>query len=424
MVEDTNSPAFPPGRGRAVPLLTRRTALRLGLGSVLGASPLLCGFPSSHAATQGFVRGRHVVLVELSGANDGLNSVIPYTDAAYYDARPTLAVQRDDVIRLDNRFGFHPKMTGAAEIWEAGSLAVLHGLGYPAPNKSHFASIALWNSGGDGTRAGRRGWITGPLSAEQNRVDAHGVSFGGDLGVFDNNQGIWLTMGSPDTLVVDGAQMQNSAAPQNTEGMPNSIANPALSLVLDRKAQLLNSLKTLETKLASNRWQPQRQGFNSDLGQQLSHVARLIAVDADIPAFHVTLGGFDTHRDQGYRHARLMDDLFTSIAAFRREMRSIGRWDDVVLVTYSEFGRRVIENGSRGTDHGTAAPHFIAGGSVRGGFYGVPPSLTDLDPEGDLKHSMDYRAMYQALLEQWLGIQTPTDFSSYTSHALEGLFQA
>lgn len=402
-----------PGGGR-LSHPSRRAVLKAGLFGCLAGVPLLQPFGPAQAAT----RRRYVVLVELSGANDGLNSVIPYTDPVYYAARPTLAIPRDTVIRIDSRFGFHPKMAGAAEIWDKGELAILHGLGYPAPNRSHFASIALWNSGGDGTRAGRQGWITRSLVSQNRPVDAHGVSFGGDLGVFESNQGIWLTMGSPDALVADGAHMQGMAEDFGS----HNVQNPALSLVLDRKAHLTKSLHTLERKLAANSWRPQRRGFDTELGSQLSHVARLIAAEANIPAFHVTLGGFDTHRDQGFRHARLMDTLFTSFSAFRREMVSIGRWEDVVLVTYSEFGRGIVENGSRGTDHGTAAPHFIAGGAVRGGFYGEAPSLSDLDQDQDLIYSMDYRAMYHALLDQWLGIKAQTGFSDFQSKNLVNLF--
>lgn len=339
--------------------------------------------------------GRRLVLVELSGANDGLNTVIPYRDHRYRELRPQLGIERKDMITLDSELALHGAMRKAMSAWEGGDLAIVHGLGYPNPNRSHFKSIALWETGGDGNGSGRSGWLTDAVEGMPGTADfdAHGISLDGGMGVFSSPGGIWLSMAS--TAQFTKFADQPFPASFETE-------NPSLNLLLGRMHSLQTSMQRITTKLKRARHRRYRTD-GDDFAQQLSHAATLIDAGINAPVLKVQLGGFDTHENQSWRHQRLLRKLTKALGRFRKHLRQRGHWDHTLVLTYSEFGRRAVENQSHGTDHGTAAPHFLMGGRVNGGFYGRYPDLGDLD-EGDLKFTMDYRAVYDCVLADWFGL--------------------
>jgi uncharacterized protein (DUF1501 family) len=327
---------------------------------------------------------RVVVLIDLTGGNDGLNTVAPFADPGYRRARPRLGLSADAVLRLDERVGLHPALQPLMPIWQAGELGIVEGVGYPEPDRSHFASRAWWASGRPGETG--RGWVSAALPRAGTRtVDA--VVLGGDPDLCTG--GVRATvLARPDRLL-----RRLPDAPPTTES-----PNPTLRHLL-RTADAVHEMGTrLRKDLARV---PAPSGFpGNPLGKQLALAARLIEANSPAALYAANLGGFDTHAGQANRHRRLLTQLGEALAAFRGRMQSIGAWDRVLVMTTSEFGRRVAENQSGGTDHGTAGAHFILGGRVRGGLLGAPPSLTDLDG-GDLRHSTDFRRLHATAAAWW-----------------------
>ena len=355
--------------------------------------------------------GRRIVLIELSGANDGLNTVIPFTNDRYFDLRPKLAIQEDARFNISNSLALHSALTDLGSVWERGDLAVIQGLGYPGANRSHFKSIALWETGGDGSGSGETGWLTEDIEGLGSAYDfdAHGISLDGGMGVFTSKNGVWLSMTSAEQF----KRLSQTAMTAKTTSQ-----NPALEMLLTRAAALNSSMERITNKLNTSRGR----NFNmraGDLGRQLSLASTLIAAGIDTPVLKVKIDGFDTHEDQPWRHQRLLEDLGRAISGFAQQMRKIGQWDNTLVLTYSEFGRRAVENSTRGTDHGTAAPHFLAGGSINGGIYGKHPSLSKLI-DGDMQFTMDYRSVYDWVLSQWFEIEN-NRFKAYRTAELNTL---
>ena len=352
---------------------------------------------------------RRLVLVELSGANDGLNTVVPYSHPSYRKLRPRIALKENELIPLDKDHALHSALRPLMKSWDQGELAIIHGLGYPSPNRSHFKSIALWETGGDGTKIGKSGWLTGDLErfGEKN-PDAHGISLGGGMGPFQSSGGVWLSMNSTGQFE-KLSDIKLKAGPK--------IEHPALEMVLDRTHTLNEAMASISGKLRRVRYKQIRIHWG-ELGEQLQHAALLMSADVNTPAIKVTLGGFDTHENQPWRHRDLLKQLAKSLHAFRKQLIREGLWEDTIVMTYSEFGRRAEDNHSFGTDHGTAAPHFMMGGTIKGGFYSEHPDLDDLD-NGDLKYTMDYRAVYESLLSQWFGIKS-NHFERFRDTRLQG----
>ena len=355
--------------------------------------------------------GRRIVLIELSGANDGLNTVIPFTNDKYFDLRPKLAIQKDARFNISNSLALHSALRDLGSIWERGDLAVIQGLGYPGANRSHFKSIALWETGGDGSLSGETGWLTEDIEGLGSAYDfdAHGISLDGGMGVFTSKNGVWLSMTSAEQF----KRLSQTAMTAKTTSQ-----NPALEMLLTRAAALNSSMERITNKLNTSRGR----NFNmraGDLGRQLSLASMLIAAGIDTPVLKVKIDGFDTHEDQPWRHQRLLEDLGRAMSGFAQQMRKIGQWDNTLVLTYSEFGRRAVENSTHGTDHGTAAPHFLAGGSINGGIYGKHPSLSKLI-DGDMQFTMDYRSVYDWVLSQWFEIEN-NRFRAYRTTELNAL---
>lgn len=358
---------------------------------------------------------RRLVLVELAGANDGLNTLVPFTNDFYYRLRPTLGLREAQLIKLDDEQGMHASLQPLQGLWNAGELAWVQGLGYPRPNRSHFQSIALWETAGDGTkRRGDKGWLTHAIEHQlaRNVVNPHGISLDGDLSIFASGSGRWLS-------IANGNQL-----PSSSFGVPSAqaIGHPTLAVV-QRRAQTLNTtLSLLAEKMASVPEVPRFKG--GAFGEQLRQVAMFIAAGLDTPVYRVRLDGFDTHDQQLRRHARLLTTLADGLGSFTKALKRMGEWDNTLTMSYSEFGRRAAENRSAGTDHGTAAPHVLLGGAVRGGVYGSIPDLGTL-VDGDPAHTMDYRALYHAVLSQGLGIAGSIDpLTGFADPRLAGIVRS
>ena len=338
---------------------------------------------------------RRLILVELAGANDGLNTLVPHRNDHYHKARPTIGLSGSDVIRINDEQAVHAELKPLLADWEAGDMAWVQGLGYPNANRSHFTSIALWESAGDGlSQRDRGGWITHAMEHQLPRtlLDPHGISLAGDMGIFESDSGRWLSLRSLEQL--------------KDEGLPaikpvTDLAPSALSLVQSRLNTLDATMSTLASKVDNG---PRIKRFAAGaFGEQLRQVARLITSGVETPVYRVRLDGFDTHQNQLGRHARLLRNLSSGLADLTATLKAAGEWDNTVIFTYSEFGRRAVENSSQGTDHGTAAPHLLLGGGVNGGLYSDQPSLSQL-VDDDIEFTMDYRSVYRQLLVSGLGI--------------------
>jgi len=388
---------------------------RLFLQSSIATLMQPFGFLNQQAlATSLPVSKRRLVLIELAGANDGLNTLVPFSNDHYYRLRPTLGLSPLDVLNLSDELAMHNGLRPLMRLWEDGDLAWVQGLGYPQPNRSHFKSIALWESAGDG-RSPRadRGWMTHAIEHQMARKirDPHGISLAGDMSIFASDSGRWMSIGNI-------SQIQSNALSNLSA---TTIEHPTLALVQRRLQILDTTLTRLVDKLDEVPDIPQFDG--GAFGEQLRQVAMFISAGIDTPVYRVRLDGFDTHEHQLGRHTQLLNELGVGLNSFARSLKLHGHWRDTLIMSYSEFGRRAAENHSAGTDHGTAAPHFVVGGAVNGGLYGVAPDLGQLI-DGDPAHTMDYRALYHRVLTDGLGItSSPAPLATFSDKRLTGLFK-
>ncbi len=385
-------------------MMNRRTLLKL-LGG-LSTLPLL------PEVTLASTADKRVILLELAGANDGLNTIAPYKDDRYHELRPTIGLKKNAVIELDDIFGFNSALEELMPVWESGEAAVVHGLGYPNPNRSHFKSIALWETGSDGNQLRRDGWITHDIEHAYalSEVDAHGISLGGGIDIFNSPGGNWLSMKTA------GQFLDRTL---NTPTENNQQQNKMMNLLLDRAATLNASVEQIAKRVDTNP-HPVKPVGGGPFNAQIAHVINLINAGVDTPLFKITLTGFDTHENQPNRHANLLKQLAKGVARLQTELSKTDNWNNTVVMSYSEFGRRAAQNKSNGTDHGTAAAHMIFGGSVRGGFHGQHPDLGQL-VNNDLQHTLDYRALYSSIINDWLKLPSNT-FADYQAKELNGLF--
>ena len=359
--------------------------------------------------------GKILVVIEMSGGNDGLNTVIPYSDPGYAKNRPVIGIPSGDVVKIGDKVGLHPNMAPFKALYDKGQLAVITGVGYPNPNRSHFQSMDVWQTGNTEVDVRERtGWL-----ARYFDKDGHfqgnplsGVSLGSalPLTLFSDSVPASVIGGGQDfgfkseaadknrqTEALRALYAQGTVAGSNAEFVRN-VGSEAYSSSLELK----KALKDYDIKAGSASKYP----LNNGLASGLQTISKLITGGVGTRVYYLSMGGFDTHANQPRGHANLLGDLASAMTAFYADLEMQGRANDVVTMTFSEFGRRVKENGSAGTDHGAASVMFLAGGGVKGGVYGDYPSLTDLD-DGDLRMHTDFRSVYATLLDKWL--QTPSN---------------
>ena len=335
--------------------------------------------------------GNILVLVELAGGNDGLNTVIPISDDRYHDLRPNIGLASANSLSLDADTGLHPAMQPMADLWEEGSLRIIEGVGYPKPDRSHFRSIEIWNTGGGADTLSQNGWVSDAFATDApDALDAAGLVLGGEMGPL-GGQGRFSALREIDSYL-DGLSA--------LEAGPHAIRPETRADTVGHVLETYESAHATGERIRAKLDQSRSRSWDfpdTHLGQQLRNAARLMDAGVDAPVFKVVQDGYDTHDNQPDRHAKLLGDLSVALEAFSRSLKQIGIWDRVTVATYSEFGRRARENGSAGTDHGTAAPLFVTGGAVKGGFDGERPLLDDL-VDDDLAFTTDYRSVYNALL--------------------------
>jgi uncharacterized protein (DUF1501 family) len=370
--------------------------------------------------------GTILVVLQMAGGNDGLNMVVPFADDTYYRSRPRLGIPAGQILKLDSYAGLNPKLAGLKSLFDEGHLSVIQGVGYPNPNRSHFRSTEIWQTASDADRNENQGWLGKYFDSCCAGADPTvGVAIGDQMpqafvartptGVTFSKpeQFRWVPsekrkgpMSAEETFFRQLSGVNDDAAPSaNAGGSIGSIpgdtkANQSAVDFLQRTAldAQLSSDKILAIarKHKSNMPYPQGQ-----LAASLSLIARMIAGGLPTRVYYASQGGFDTHAGQLNTHDRLMTELNDSLSAFVADLKQQGNFDRVLLITFSEFGRRVAENANGGTDHGAAAPMFVLGGAVKPGLFGTYPSLTDLD-HGDLKFNTDFRSVYGTILDRWL----------------------
>ena len=383
------------GVGAALPFVLERTSAALAAQALAGTS--LETHPN-----------RILVVIELSGGNDGLNTVVPYGDAAYYRARPTLGVPERDVIRIADGVGFHPSMVGFERLYKDGVLAVVHGCSYDHPSLSHFSSMSYWHTGVP-NGGEPLGWL-GRLADTAYQAGARNLIV--NVGPA---QSLAVRSGKHSPLVFDDpARFRREGSDEQKRVLAGlsgtgSTTNSTLAFVASAAQNAAESSDFVREASATYRT-PVDYGSGGGLAANLQRVAALIAAKMPTRLYYVTYGGnaFDTHVHQADLHSRLLMYTADAVRGFMEDMKRLGRADEVAVMMFTEFGRRVEENGSAGTDHGTATPMFLIGRGLKGGFYGPHPSLTDLD-DGNLKMTTDFRRVYATAIEEWLGCRdTPS----------------
>ena len=366
--------------------------------------------------------GPILVILQMAGGNDGLNTVIPHSDDVYHSARPRLAVPADQVLRLDDRVGLHSRLGGLRHLYDSGEVAIIQGVGYPNPNRSHFRSTDIWQTASDANRYAREGWIGGYFdSCCRGEDPAVGVSIGRQAPLaFAARTPMGITFSRPEQFRFIASSSADPAAteemfremnsaediPENSGGSVAALAGgnsvpDGGALEFIRRASLDAQISSDRIREITRKTRPRVSYPNSRLASDLGLVARLIAGGMPTRVYYVSQGGYDTHSGQAGSHERLLSELDGAFAAFVADLKEQGNFDRVLLMTFSEFGRRVAENSSGGTDHGAAAPLFVLGGGIRPGVFGRHPSLTDLH-DGDLVHGLDFRSVYATVLEKWL----------------------
>ena len=404
------------------PFFTRRKFLRtVILGGAL--APTVPSFVNrTFAALEGVaassfspVTGKDntiLVVMQLAGGNDGLNTLIPYADDAYFKARPDLAIPANQVHPLDDYCGLHPALENLAALQGSGEAAIVQGVGYPNPNRSHFRSTEIWHTASDAEKNEAYGWLGRYCDSACSGEDPGAAIAIGDQTpqVLRSKSGGAVAIGAPQDY-----QFQDGMAPAEMEPNDDAAAPEGGSIdMLFGAAQpdvdVADFLQRASLDAVASSGQVQdilgkvRGGAKypaTDLGRRLQLVSRLIGGGMPSRVYYVSLGGFDTHANQAGAHERQLAQFDAAVGAFCRDLKDQGNFDRVMMLTFSEFGRRVAQNASGGTDHGAAAPLFLFGGALQGGLYGKYPSLTKLH-RGDLIHNTDFRSVYATILEQWL----------------------
>jgi uncharacterized protein (DUF1501 family) len=400
-------------------MLSRRDFVKGG-GALVSigatANSFLKGAVAFAAGNPGYVapesNGKILVLVQLAGGNDGLNTVVPVGDSTYHSVRKQIGFKDEDLLPLDGGLGLAPQLTGLKGLWDSGQLAVVRGVGYPNQDYSHFKSMAIWEAG-DPNLELQDGWLGRTLDAMESQQ--HDPFFGFNIGSSTPPELRGQKISIPS--VRDEADYGFRMA-----GKPVEVTDPRTATLMKLYEQYPSASPygvlletTVDTAVQSSQqlakaaaaYKPAVEYPTSSFGSGLSLLAEAVVGGLGMRVGHITLGGFDTHSDEVTDHASLMTDLDEGLTAFYRDLAAQGRSQDVLVLTWSEFGRRVEENANGGTDHGSASVLFALGDGVQKGLYGDQPSLSRLVDNGNLAFTTDFRQVYATVVEQWLG--TPSE---------------
>jgi uncharacterized protein (DUF1501 family) len=341
------------------------------------------------------VGDKTLVVIQLSGGNDGLNTLVPFSNDAYYAARPTIALSKREIIPVSADLGMHPKLRSLAKFFDDGELAWIQNVGHPNPNRSHFASMAVWHTASP-EASSSSGWIGRVAAQVGDPLCASNIGNSTPL-AFQSE-----TVVSPSISNVDGFELMFG---EYLEGLfQKMLVGPRegqRAFIQRSMEQMLENTARVQSRLSN--YQGAVDYPKTDLGYRLQQTAKLIATGLGQKVLYVSVGGFDTHVNERPTHDTLMSQLAEGLTAFQQDLEDQGLAEQVMILAFSEFGRRVAENGSEGTDHGQGGVMFALGKRVKGGIYGDLPDLEKLE-DGDIKYQQDFRGIYARVLDNWLGI--------------------
>ena len=398
-------------------MLSRRDFVRGGVALVsIGttANSLLKGtiafaaqHPSEVAAPN---NGKILILVQLAGGNDGLNTVVPVGDATYHSVRKAIGFKDEEILSLESGIGLAPQLTGLKGLWDAGKVAVIRGVGYPNQNYSHFKSMAIWQAGDPELKL-NNGWLGRTL--DQMESAGHDPFLGLNIGASTPPELRGDKVPIPSVQNISDYGFQKAGKITDSASDPRAVtlmklyeqypAQSPYGVLLETTAvSAVSSAKQLTQ--AAGGYKAAVEYPKTSFAAGLSVLAEAIVGNLGVRVGHITLGGFDTHSRETAEHARLMTELDQGLSAFYGDLAGHGRAGDVIMLTWSEFGRRVQENANGGTDHGSASVMFVLGDGVKKGLYGDQPSLTKLVDNGNLSFTTDFRSVYATLIDRWLGV--------------------
>ncbi len=353
--------------------------------------------------------GNVLLVIQLGGGNDGLNTVVPYADDDYHRVRPAISVAENTVLKIDDRIGLNPAMAPIDDLFKEGRVAIVQGVGYPNPNRSHFEATQIWETASPDNPVSN-GWLGRylDLTVKQSKANADPAQLFSAVTLGDTVPAALIAqhvdVPAIGALNAFGYNAGKDAASKSTAGQLYDGAKPGqspyLSLIADTARNAMHGGDLLRSKISG--YKPAVAYPKDAFSQQLQLAAQIVGSNVGTKIVFVSIGSFDTHANQRAQQDRLLGYLSAGLRAFYADLAAHQLDRRVLAMTFSEFGRRVSQNASNGTDHGTAMPLFIVGGDVKGGVYGEHPSLTDLD-NGDLKHAIDFRSVYATVLEKWLG---------------------
>jgi len=386
--------------------VSRRDMLRIGTGGLgfglfggIGPVPYVFSKASEVAALS--TSGKILVVFEWFGGNDGLNTIVPYADSLYYRHRPTIGIREKDVLKIDEHFGWHRSMGGMKHLYDEGKVAIVQGVGYDQPSFSHFSSMSFWHTAAPNS-GNEYGWIGRTASA----LDPAGERANMIVNISDSQTLAVKAEKHVPLVFADPAKFQRDAFAQEKPVLDVLGAQTAAAGDAHKYALEVTKSAAQASELVRTAWANYKGKNNPDLRLlDLDKVVALIEADFPTRLYYVPLRNslFDTHVNQAAPHDRQLEYCSDAIAGFIDEMKRIGRADEVVVYVHSEFGRRVPENTSLGTDHGTAQVNFVIGNAVKGGMYGTPPSLSNLVLDGNLENTTDFRRVYATLIQEWMG---------------------
>ena len=373
----------------------KRSALA---SSAMMAPSFIRAFENTPSSISGF---KKLVVIQLSGGNDGLNSIIPYRNDIYYNNRPKLAIPKTKIIQATDELGFNENLAPLKELYDQGYLSIINSVGYPNPNRSHFRSTDIWQTASDSNEYLESGWL-GRFIEEQGEKSHLGIEVDESLSV-----------------ILKGKHM-NGIAARDAELFRRNMEKPFFNEVLNQQTgdhlsehnlgylyktmiEAKSSAKYLAEKTRTYR-STQRYPDNP-FAKQLKDTAEFINSGVETQVYYISMGGFDTHANQDNRQKRLLTTYSEAISSFIKDLKKNHTFKDTLVVTFSEFGRRVAQNASKGTDHGTANQVYIIGKKLqKAGFYNSAPNLAQLDNNGDLKYEIDFRCVYATILDKWMDV--------------------